>query len=156
MASAAYARSSAPVPGNEADGKFLSHYRVKRLPAEVLLDAISQVTEVPTPFADYPSGWRSLQLPDSKVESPFLDYFGRPARIATCSCEPSAVPSMTQALHLANGTTINEKLRSDSGAAARAIARKDGDRAIVDRLFLAALARRPTPAEQARMLKALA
>jgi uncharacterized protein DUF1553/uncharacterized protein DUF1549/Big-like domain-containing protein len=155
MTSAAYARSSLPVPGNESDVKFLSHYRVKRLPAEVLLDAISQVTEVATPFAGYPSGWRSLQLPDSKVDSAFLDSFGRPARIATCSCERSAEPSMAQALHLANGTTINEKLRSEASVAARSIARNDGDAAIVDRLFLSALARRPTPSERDRMLKAL-
>ena len=79
MNSAVYARSSVPVPGNESDAKFLSHYRVKRLPAEVLLDAISRVTEVPTPFAGYPAGWRSLQLPDSQVASTFLDSFGRPA-----------------------------------------------------------------------------
>src|SRR5262249_52109815 len=64
--SAAYARSSEPVAGNEADAKFLSHYTVKRLPAEVLLDAIAQVTGVPTPFNGYPPGWRSLQLPDTK------------------------------------------------------------------------------------------
>ena len=122
MNSAVYARSSVPVPGNEADAKFLSHYRVKRLPAEVLLDAIARVTEVPTPFAGYPAGWRSLQLPDSKVDSTFLDSFGRPARMTTCSCERSAEPSMAQALHLANGTTINEKLRSESSVAAKAVA----------------------------------
>ena len=129
MNSAVYARSSVPVPGNESDAKFLSHYRVKRLPAEVLLDAISRVTEVPTPFAGYPAGWRSLQLPDSKVDSTFLDSFGRPARLATCSCERSAEPSMAQALHLANGTTINEKLRSDSSVAAKAIAAQGRRRA---------------------------
>jgi hypothetical protein len=153
--SATYARSSVPIPGNEADTKFLSHYRVKRLPAEVLLDAISQVTEVATPFAGYPPGWRSLQLPDSKVDSPFLDSFGRPARIATCSCERSAEPSMAQALHLANGATINEKLRSDSGVAARSITRKESNRAIADRLFLAALSRKPTASERDRIEKAL-
>jgi hypothetical protein len=155
MTSAVYARSSLPVSGNEADAKFLSHYRVKRLPAEVLLDAISQVTEVPTSFGGYPAGWRSLQLPDSKVESSFLDSFGRAARIATCSCERSSEPSMAQALHLANGTTINEKLRSESSITAKAITRGDRDDAIVDHLFLSALARRPTPAERDRMLKAL-
>jgi hypothetical protein len=121
----------------------------------VLLDAIARVTEVPTPFAGYPAGWRSLQLPDSKVENSFLDSFGRPARIATCSCERSAEPSMAQALHLANGTTVNEKLRSESSIAAKAIPRKDDDGAIVDRLFSAALSRRPTAAERTRMTKAL-
>jgi hypothetical protein len=155
MNSAVYARSSVPVPGNESDAKFLSHYRVKRLPAEVLLDAIARVTEVPTPFDGYPAGWRSLQLPDSQVASSFLEAFGRPARIATCSCERSAEPSMSQALHLANGTTINEKLRSESSAAAKAVAGKQDDAAVVDRLFLAALSRRPTAAERERTIKSL-
>ncbi len=155
MGSAVYARSSVPVAGNESDGKFLSHYRVKRLPAEVLLDAISRVTEVPTSFPGYPSGWRSLQLPDSQVASTFLDSFGRAPRIATCSCERSADPSMSQALHLANGETINNKLRSDASAAARAAAGKRDDAAIVDRLFLAALSRRPSAHERERMLQAL-
>jgi Protein of unknown function (DUF1553) len=155
MNSAVYARSSVPVPGNESDAKFLSHYRVKRLPAEVLLDAIARVTDVPTPFAGYPAGWRSLQLPDSQVASTFLDSFGRPARIATCSCERSAEPSMSQALHLANGDTINEKLRSDASVVAKAIGGKVDDPVVVDRLFLSALSRRPSAHERERMLKAL-
>ena len=62
---------------------------------------------------------------------------------------------MTQALHLANGKTINEKLRSDASAPAQAIVRKDDDRAIVHRLFLAALSRKPSQAEQDRTIKAL-
>ncbi len=155
MSSATYARSSLPVPGNESDVKFLSHYRVKRLPAEVLLDAIARVTEVPTAFPGYPAGWRSLQLPDSKVENTFLESFGRPARLATCSCERSAEPSMAQALHLANGSTINEKLRSDASVTAKAVARNDSDREILDRLFVSALSRPPTEAERERMLKIL-
>jgi hypothetical protein len=155
MNSAVYARSSLPVSGNASDAKFLSHYRVKRLPAEVLLDAIARVTEVPTAFNGYPAGWRSLQLPDSKVENAFLESFGRPERLATCSCERSAEPSMTQALHLANGKTINEKLRAETGAITQAIARKDDNGAIVNRLFLAALGRRPTNAELDRTVGAL-
>ncbi len=110
MTSAAYARASVPAQGDASDSKFLSRYAVKRLPAEVLLDAISQVSSVPSTFAGFPNGWRSLQLPDSKVDSAFLTSFGRPERLATCSCERSSEPSMAQALHLANGTTINEKL----------------------------------------------
>ena len=62
---------------------------------------------------------------------------------------------MAQALHLANGTTINEKLRFESNVVGKAIARNDRDEAIVAHLFLSALARRPTPAERDRMLKAL-
>jgi hypothetical protein len=156
MNSAAYARSSLPVAGNAADTKFLSHYPVKRLPAEVLLDAIAQVTEVPSSFPGYPAGWRSLQLPDTKVDSTFLASFGRPERLNTCSCERSSEPSMSQALHLANGATINEKLRADNGAVARAIAAGAADNAIIDRLFRAALSRPPTEAERARLSRILA
>ncbi len=77
MTSAVYERSSAPVTGNEQDVKFLSHYNVRRLPAEVLLDAMSRVTGEPSRFAGYPEGWRSLQLPDAAVANEFLDAFGR-------------------------------------------------------------------------------
>ena len=156
MNSAAYARSSTPLPNMPADPKFLSHYPVKRLPAEVLLDAIARVAEIPTSFPGYPAGWRSLQLPDSKVESKFLSSFGRPDRLNTCSCERSSDPSMAQALHLANGETINDKLRNPESAVSKALASKADDSEIIDRLFLSALSRKPTPAERTRLLKALA
>lgn len=154
MNSAAYARSSVPVPGQAADPKYLSHYPVKRLSAEVLLDAIAQVSEVPTAFAGYPEGWRSLQLPDTKIQSTFLSSFGRPERLNTCSCERSSEPSMSQALHLANGTTINEKLRHDQSAISKALTAQASDDAIIAGLFRAALTRRPTEDEQ-RRLKAI-
>jgi hypothetical protein len=128
---------------------------VKRLPAEVLLDAIARVTGVPTSFSGYPTGWRSLQLPDTKVDSTFLAAFGRPERLATCSCERSAEPSMSQALHLANGATINEKLRAPEGTVAKLLASKATDGEVLDRLFLAALSRRPSERETSRLLPAL-
>ena len=62
---------------------------------------------------------------------------------------------MAQALHLANGKTINEKLRSDASVAAQVIARKETDCAIIDRLFLSSLSRHANPAEQDRMKTAL-
>ncbi len=155
MTSATYARSSDPVPGDEADSKFLSRYPVKRLPAEVLLDALSQVTAVPTPFPGYPEGWRSLQLPDVQVESTFLSSFGRPERESTCSCERSAEPSLSQALHLANGATLNDKLRADDGAVAEAATSEKSLEMIIDHLFKSSLSRPPMEAEVARLLPIL-
>jgi hypothetical protein len=155
MNSATYGRSSTPVPGNEADARFLSHYPVKRLPAEVLLDAVSRVTEVPTPFNGYPVGWKSLQLPDNKVENSFLDAFGRPARASTCSCERSSEPSMGQTLNLSNGATINEKLRSESCVITRELNGRRTDQEVLDRLYLAALSRHPTDVESDRLRAAL-
>ncbi len=156
MTSAAYARSSDPLPANASDAKFLSHWRVKRLPAEVLLDAIASVTGVSSEFKGYPGGLKSLQLPDSKVESGFLDAFGRPIRESTCSCERSDEPSITQALHLTNGNTINEKLRSPTSAVSRALAANATDEAIVDQIYKAALSRLPSPAERSSLLRLLA
>ncbi len=155
MNSEVYARASAPLAQNAFDARYLSRYPVKRLAAEVLLDAAARVTEVPDAFAGYPAGWRSLQLPDSKVESAFLDSFGRAERLNTCSCERSSEPSTAQALQLANGSTINDKLRSDRGVVARLIRERAGDALIVEGLFASALARPATDREKARFVEAL-
>ncbi len=63
---------------------------------------------------------------------------------------------MAQALHLANGATINDKLRDPKGAVAGAIASKATDAEVIDRLFLAALTRRPTGSERSRLTAVLA
>jgi hypothetical protein len=126
MNSAAYQRSSRPAKGNEADDRFYSHYLVRRLSGEVILDALSQVTGVPTAFTqvytgveggtaatnNYPEGTRALQLPDSRVASKFLDAFGRPDRMQVCSCERQQDSTVGQALMLNNGQSLNDKLRS--------------------------------------------
>src|SRR5205085_9136249 len=99
--SAAYQRSSRPLAANAADDRFYSRYLIRRLPAEVILDAYSDVTGVPTPFTQvksnagdsvtpttlYPLGTRAVQLPDSLAVSRFLEAFGRAERVQTCSCE---------------------------------------------------------------------
>jgi hypothetical protein len=156
MNSATYQRSAAPVKGNEADQRYYSHYIVRRLPAEVILDAISQVTGVPTEFSGYPKGWRALQLPDSRVESYFLTAFGRPERVATCSCERQQEPSIAQALHLANGTTVNKKLQSEEGVIPKLVEDAVPDEEVLRRLYLSALSRLPTEAERQTILPALA
>jgi hypothetical protein len=161
MNSATYQRSSQPLPGNEADDRFYSHYLVRRLSAEVILDAYSGVIGIPTPFtqvhvgntgglSDYssaPLGTRALQLADSLVVSQFLEGFGRPGRTQTCSCERQQDSSVGQALHLNNGQTLNDKLRA-KGSRVEAWAReKISDEETIRRLFLFALCREPTSAE---------
>ena len=79
-----YQFSSATVPGNETDAHFYSHYFARRLSAEVLLDAISQVTGRPQEFPGYPVGIRAIQVPDPTVESYFLKQFGRSERVTAC------------------------------------------------------------------------
>ncbi len=155
LQSATYQRSSQPLPENAADERNYSRYYPRRLQAEVLLDAISQVTEVPTKFAGYPAGWRSMQLPDANVESYFLTSFGRPQRNITCECERSDAPSMTQVLHLANGDVINQKLAEENNCLSRLLDAAASYEEILEELFLAALARKPTPRERAAILEQL-
>jgi hypothetical protein len=168
--SAAYQRSSKPLKENSADDRFYSRYLLRRLPGEVILDAYSDVTGVPTPFDKinsaggdavtpintYPAGTRAVQVPDSLTTSRFLDAFGRAERIQTCSCERTADASVTQALHLNNGYTLNDKLRDKNSAVGKWIAAGMTDEQIVDRVYLSALGRTPTAGEMKKFLAILA
>ncbi len=160
MNSAAYQRSSRPVKGNEDDDRFYSRYLIRRLSAEVILDAYSQVTAVPTPFTQvgtssggpqkysgYPLGTRALQLPDSLVVSPFLDAFGRAERAATCSCERQQDSSVGQALHVNNGKTLNDKIRSPDSRVGAWLKENVSDEEAVRRIYFLALCREPTQTE---------
>jgi hypothetical protein len=167
--SATYQRSSTPVPGNEKDDRFYSHYLIRRLPAEVVLDAYSQVTGVPTAFnqillgssggvgaISFPLGTRALQLPDPLIVSPFLDAFGRPERSQTCSCERQQESSVTQALHLNNGKTLNEKLRAKNCLVEQWVKEKVSDEEALRRVYLLALCRPPSAAERQRFAALMA
>ena len=155
MNSAAYQRSSVPAAGSPNDQKYYSTYIAKRLPAEVILDAVSQVTAVPSPFAGYAKGTRALQLPDAQVASYFLSAFGRPQREQTCSCERTEEPNVTQALHLSNGDTINDKLRAPDAVLTRLLDGSLTDEQVLERLYLAAFSRAPTALERQRVLAIL-
>jgi hypothetical protein len=158
LQSEAYQRSSKPLPENEADTRFYSRYYPRRLMAEVLLDAISRVTGVSTPFnrsdgAKFPAGWRSVQLPDVSADSYFLKTFGRPDRNITCECERTADPSMTQVLDISNGDTINKKLSAKDCLVTRWIDSKTAPDQIIEHAYLSAFSRSPTTQERAKLTK---
>jgi hypothetical protein len=155
LQSETYQRSSQKLDGNAADRRFYSHYYPRRLIAEVLLDAVSQVSGVPTPFKDYAPGTRAMQLPDTKVDSYFLKTFGRPDRMITCECERTSLPSMAQALHISNGDTVNQKLQAKGNRIDQLLAEKKSDEAIVEDAYLSALSRHPTAEEKSKLLATL-
>ena len=155
LQSQTYQRSSQPVPGNATDTRFYSRYYPKRLMAEVLLDALSQATGAPTKLGGYPLGWRAMQLPDSNVASYFLQSFGRPERLLTCECERTTEPSMAQVLHIANGDTLNNKLKAKKNRIDKLLAAKTPDDTIVEEAYLAGLCRLPTDAEKKQILDVL-
>jgi hypothetical protein len=156
LQSETYQRSSQATAQNVTDRRFYSHYYARRLMAEVMLDALSQVTGSPTAFKDYPPGTRALELPDSNVESYFLRSFGRPDRINTCECERASLPSMAQALHVANGETVNSKLQGKGNRIEGLLASNAPDEKVVEEAYLSGLARYPTPEEKMAILGALA
>ncbi|MHB8520784.1 MAG: DUF1549 domain-containing protein [Limisphaerales bacterium] len=156
LQSGAYQRSSEPLPENEADARYYARYYPRRLMAEVLLDAVSEVTGVPSKFPGYPDGWRAMQLPDSNVDSYFLKSFGRPDRNNTCACERTAEPSVAQILHLSNGDTLNQKLEAKENGIAKLLAAQTTNDHIVETAYLSALARYPTDAEKQKILQTFA
>ncbi|MFN0195874.1 MAG: DUF1549 domain-containing protein, partial [Planctomycetaceae bacterium] len=156
LQSQTYQRSSEPVAGNENDERFYSRYYPRRLSAEVLLDAFSQVTAAPTAFKDQPAGTRAIQLTDVAIESSFLKTFGRPERVITCECERSNDPSMVQVLHLVNGETLNGKLKAEGNRIDQLLARGLTDDQNVEDVFLSALNRLPTDVERQSVLQVLA
>jgi hypothetical protein len=167
LQSETYQRSSQALTENAADTRFYSHYYPRRLIAEVLLDAYSQVTGVPTEFVTdlrnanrglgdkYPLGFRAIQLPDTRIASYFLKSFGRPDRERTCECERTSEPTMAQALHIANGDTINQKLVAKGSRIETLLAQKAPAEKILEEAYLSALCRFPTDAEKSKLLKVL-
>jgi hypothetical protein len=151
-----YQLASATRPGNAADTRFHSHYYARRLPAEVLLDALSQATGVPDTFPGYPVGVRAGQLPDPTLKSYFLSLFGRSERVTACACERSGEVTMPQLLHLQNGESVVQKVRSGDGRLAKLLKSGKDDGELIEELFLATVSRPPSARERAAVARELA
>ncbi len=135
-------------PEHDADGSLYTHRVPKRMSAEVLLDAIDQVTAYDDRFDGVPRGTRAIALADPSVKSYFLDTFGRPARNSPCECARQTGPDLAQALHLANGTAVHDRIVASGGRVAKLLKQQKSDAEVVESLYLAALGRKPTTAEQ--------
>lgn len=143
LESRVYALSSVANDGNLGDSQNYSHRIVRRLPAEVLLDAICQATGCPEVFAGLPRGTRAIQVWDNRYPSYFLDAFGRPERSSPCECGRSDEPTMSQALHLMNAPEIEAKLAADDGRIAQRLKQGVSREALIEELCLATLGRAP-------------
>ena len=150
--SQAYGLSSAPNESNKGDLQSYSRFYPRRMPAEVLLDGISQVLDVPTTFpggpGTFPVGTRAIDLPDENVTSTFLDVFGRPARTTACECERSDEPTLAQALELVNSSEIQRKLSHEDGYVARLVRNQKSHSDNLADIFLRVFARLPSSAEK--------
>lgn len=151
MTSRPYQLESVPLEGNAADDRFYSHFRVRRLPAEALLDCIDEATLVRTKHPNLPLGTRAIELPDAAAANtnPFLVTFGKPKRASVCECERSPDENLAQALHTLNGDVVASKVADGAGRVATLVASGRSARECIEELWLAALCRPPTPAEAA-------
>ncbi|MDA1232844.1 MAG: DUF1553 domain-containing protein, partial [Planctomycetota bacterium] len=142
----AYQLSSVPNEHNIADQQNYSRYYPRRLQAEVMLDAIDDVTEAHTDFPNLPKGTRAIALPDNSYNnaSPFLKVFGRPENESVCECERVQSSSLAQSLHLMNAGDIKGKLATGGGRADR-LAKSDKPREErIRELYQAAFFREPS------------
>jgi hypothetical protein len=147
MQSRVYQLGGLPNDTNKSDIKNCSRSYRRRLPAEVLLDAVCGVTETSEAFGGLSQGATARQTWNVKLESEFMDAFGRPNSSAECPCERDAKPSVVQALHLMNSSKLQTKLNSDSGRVARLAKSTMTPEQIVEELYLAAFSRRPEAEE---------
>jgi hypothetical protein len=146
-----YQLSAMPNEFNKFDKKSFARYYPRRMQAEVLFDAVSQVTNSPPVFQELPQDKfaprRALMLPDESFKSYFLDVFGRPQRISACECERVSEANLAQVLHLANSLEIHVKISRAGGRAEKMARDPRPDDEKVKELFQWALAREPNDAQ---------
>ena len=143
-----YGLSSLPSDRNVADTRNYSRYYRERLRAEVMLDSVSQITGVPENFSAMPPQSQARQLWSHRIESLFLDAFGRPDPNQDPPCERTPDTTIVQALHLMNSQSLYTKVTSDAGLGAKLVADKKSPEEIVEELYLAAYSRFPTARER--------
>lgn len=151
LQSGVYQLSSEANDSNRDDEQNFSHAAYRTLPAEVLLDAISQTTGIPEKFNGWPRGYRAIQIWDNRMPSYFFRIFGRPVRATVCECERSSEPSISQALHLLNSPEIMAKIQHREGTARRLANSELTADEIIDELYLTTLTRFPKPEERELM-----
>ena len=157
-----YQLSSARNDTNKDDAVDYSHARPRALEAAVLLDAISNVTEVPEKFqidgfaagGDEPAGSRAIGMNPDICPSQFMDVFGRSMRRTTPAGPPE--PNLLEAMHMLAGSTYTSKIIADGGRLSGLIKSGASDEKIIDEFYMAALGRLPTPEEKTDLLAFLA
>jgi len=148
-----YQQSIATDRWNADDGINFSHALPRRLPAEVLFDALHQATGSRARLPGQRAGTYAMELADPSVEARdgFLALFGRPARESACECERASGVSLGQALSLVNGPTVAEAIHDPHNALADLVAAESDPARLVEELYLSFLCRFPS-ADEARDL----
>jgi hypothetical protein len=149
-----YQRRTQRNESNASDEKNFAHALVRRIKAESLLDTISAVTDTKDKFDGLPLGARAVQIADGTRSTYFLKTFGRATRETPCSCEVKMEPTLSQALHLLNGDTVNTKIRQGGLIPKLQAGKKTPEQQIAE-LYIRCFSRKPAPEETAALAAAL-
>ena len=150
----AYQRTATPNESNGGDTRNYAYATVRRIPAEMLLDCVSQVTNTKEKFRGLPIGARAIQIADGRTSTYFLTTFGRAPRSTVCECEASTDPSLSQALHLLNGAATTGKIAQ--GKVIDELLKDDASpEDALDRLYVRCLSRFPTDAERESLMESI-
>lgn len=143
-----YQLSAEPNARNLADTQNFSRFQKRRLTAEVLADAVADLTGVPDSYSGMAPGSRAVQTWNHKLTSLFLDAFGRPNASQECPCERERKSSVVQALHLMNSSELQGKLASKEGRVAKLAANPElSEPKLVTEIYLASYSRLPDAEE---------
>jgi WD40 repeat protein/mono/diheme cytochrome c family protein len=157
VTSRTYQLSIATNEWNADDRTNYSHALARRLPAEVLYDALQRVTGSVSRIPGVPSGTRAAALPDSGIDLPsgFFNTLGRPPRESACECERTTGLQLGPVMALVNGQTIAEAIGDPANELSKLVATESDDKKMVDEIFLRVLNRPAMPAEVDASLKTI-
>jgi hypothetical protein len=161
MNSRVYQLSSSPNETNTGDESHFSRAIVQPLEAEQLMDAVANALGTPLKLPGYPTGTRAGEMaatpmegrrPAGGVGMRFLKVFGKPERLLTCECERNEDPGVLQAFQMMTGELVNELIRMPNNRLGQLSKNGSSDTELLEQLYLAAVARRPSEAESAKLL----
>jgi hypothetical protein len=152
-----YQLSAIPNETNKDDDQLFSHARLRRLRADILLDAISEVTGTQTTFNNYPMGDRAVQLYEGgrRANNYFLKTFGLSSRESVNASETRLEPTLAQTLHLVNGDLIQGKIDKSTVIPDLLKANATPDK-IIENIFIRTLSREPSATERQKMVALVA
>ncbi len=147
-----YQLSATPNEFNKEDKQNFGRFYPRRMAAEVLLDAVNRAVDHPDGFGGLPTDQlapkRAIMLPDETFTNYFLEVFGKPMRTSACECERVSDANLAQALHLLNSDEVLNKIARGGGRADQLAQNKDKpEPQLIEEMFLACLARKPTETE---------
>jgi hypothetical protein len=158
-----YQLSSEPTPSNVGDTRQFSHAHLRRLRADVLLDSVVAVTGVQRQLPNWPAGTKAIDYhprssggtESGSAGDPFFATFGRSTRNTICACETKANPTLSQAMHLAVGDTVDARL-AQGGVVKSLLEKTSSPEEIITALFIRTLSRKPTADELAGFVQMVA